>query len=106
MDTALSPIVTVILNLVAGVLVSKGIIDSHSAAAFVQLANNILAALITIGLGVYSIYKTVEMYKHKISVASQTTTSTTSTPAIAMTVATTPGPTTTISSQTGLPLAK
>ena len=66
-DVLGSPILTVVLNLIANMLVARGILDSHSAVAFVQFGNNAVAGLMTFGIGVYSIYKMIELKKHQIS---------------------------------------
>lgn len=72
MDVIASPIITVILNLIANILVAKGILDSHNAVAFVQFGNNAVAGLMTFGIGVYSIYKMIELKKHQLSTTTQT----------------------------------
>lgn len=69
MDIVASPFITVILNMVASVLVSRGILDSHSVVAFVQLGNNLIAGVMTVSVAIYSIYKMVDLQKHKLSVA-------------------------------------
>ena len=61
------PIIAAVVNVIVSLLVSKGIIDSTHAPMLSQEINNVLAALVTLGLGGYSIYKTVEAYKHKVS---------------------------------------
>ena len=67
MDLITSPFVTVILNIVASVLISWGILDSHSAVALVQFGNNFIAGATTVIVSGYSIYKVVELRKHEIS---------------------------------------
>lgn len=65
MDVIASPLITVLANVVADLLVSKGIIDSGSKLAVIQTINNSMAAVMTLGIGVYSTYKMVELQKHK-----------------------------------------
>lgn len=72
MDIIASPIVTVILNMVASFLVSKGILDSHSSVAFVQVGNSLIAGLMTTGVAVVSIYKMVDLKKHQITASNLT----------------------------------
>lgn len=67
------PIIAAVVNVIVSLLVSKGIIDSTHAPLLSQEINNTLAALVTLGLGGYSIYKTVEAYKHKVTVNGQLT---------------------------------
>lgn len=62
-----SPLITMVLNIVAAFLVSKGILDTHSQLMFVQVGDNIIAAMVTVLLGGYSIYKMVDLKKHQIS---------------------------------------
>lgn len=76
MDVIASPLVTVVLNLVASVLVARGILDSHSTVAFVQTGNNLIAGIVTVWIGVYSIYKMVELKKHQLTLANQAPTAT------------------------------
>jgi len=63
-DLALSPILTVILNVTASFLVSKGILDIASKETFIETMKAVLAAVTTITVSVYSIYKMVELHKH------------------------------------------
>ncbi|HEX9060866.1 MAG TPA: hypothetical protein VF941_11860 [Clostridia bacterium] len=72
MDVIASPIITVVLNLVANILIAKGILDSRSAVSFVQFGNNAIAGLMTFGVGVYSIYKMIELKKHQITTNAKT----------------------------------
>lgn len=69
MDLPLSPIITIILNIIASFLVSKGILDTNTKNMFVMLVNNAISGLMTVGIAVYSIYKIVDLHKHKISVS-------------------------------------
>jgi len=71
MDVITSPLITVILNLVASVLVSKGILDSHSSVAFVQEGNNLIAGLTTTVVALYTLYKSFDLAKHKVTLAHQ-----------------------------------
>lgn len=66
-DLVLSPMVTVILNILASALVSKGVIDEASRDTLVQLANNILAGLITVVVALFSIHKIVDLKKHEVT---------------------------------------
>lgn len=83
MNLEAEPILASIVNVIVGLLVSKGIIDSTHAPMLAQEINNILAALVTLGLGGYSIYKTVEAYKHKTT-AQYGDSSSTAQPAVTM----------------------
>lgn len=69
MEAIASPLLTAILNVIASILVSQGILDTHSAAAFVQLGNVAFASIMTLGVTVYSMYKIVELKKHQLSLA-------------------------------------
>lgn len=71
MDAITSPLVTVVLNLVASVLVSKGILDSKSSVAFVQLGNSVIVGITTALVAIWSIYKMVDLKKHQISANTQ-----------------------------------
>lgn len=77
MDVIASPLITAVLNLIASVLVAKGILDSKSAADFVQFGNSAFASLMTFGVAVYSIYKVVELKKHQLNISTQAPTATT-----------------------------
>ena len=70
MDAIISPFTTVLLNMVASLLVARGILDNNNVASFVQLGNTIVAGIMTLGVAIYSIYKMVDLQKHKISSAS------------------------------------
>ncbi len=72
MDVAFSPMVTVVLNIIAGALVSKGVLDAHSKDAFVILANNVIAGFITVSISLYSIFKVVDLKKHQITTVGPT----------------------------------
>lgn len=67
-DLALSPILTVILNVAASFLVSKGILDIASKETFIETMKAVLAAVTTITVSVYSIYKMVELHKHNATI--------------------------------------
>lgn len=69
MDALASPLITVLANVVADLLVSKGIIDTGSKVAVIQLINNGIAGLMTLGVAVYSMYKVVELKKHQLTLA-------------------------------------
>lgn len=62
-----SPIVTIILNIIAGALVAKGVLDTNSRDTFIQLTDNVIAGLVTAGIAIFSISKMVDLHKHKIS---------------------------------------
>lgn len=68
MDLPLTPIVTVMLNIIASFLVSKGILDNSTKDTFIQLANNIISGIMTIIIAVYSINKIVDLNKHKMTI--------------------------------------
>ncbi len=76
MDVIASPIITVVLNLIASFLVSRGILDSHSTFAFIQYGNSLIAGIMTTWVGLYSIYKIVELKKHQLTVTKQAPTAT------------------------------
>lgn len=76
MDIIASPIITVILNLLASALIARGILDSHSAVAFIQFGNNAIAGIMTFGVAIYSIYKMVDLKKHGMTLASTVPTAT------------------------------
>lgn len=71
MDAIASPLITVLANVIADILVSKGIIDSSSKVALIQVMNNSMASAMTLGVAVYSVYKVVELQKHKITMGGQ-----------------------------------
>lgn len=73
-----SPIVTIVLNIIAGALVAKGVLDTNSRDTFIQLTDNVIAGLVTLGIGVFSISKMVDLHKHKISNMPSTQSTTTS----------------------------
>lgn len=106
MNLEAEPIIAALVNMLVGLLVSKGIIDSAAAPILSMNINNILAAIVTIALGGYSIYKTVDAYKHKVTTQAHATSSvstptvTTNAPSIDM-IGTQPSIT-----QTGLPFVK
>lgn len=81
MDFVGSPIVTMVLNIIAAGLVSHGILDSQAKDQFVQLLNNLIAAVITAAVAFYSIFKVVDLHKHKITSAATMKTMTASAPA-------------------------
>lgn len=105
MNIEAEPIIAALVNMVVSLLVSKGIIDSAHAPILTMDINNILAALLTLGLGSYSIYKTVDAYKHKVTTNAQVKGSTVSVPVIGQINTTDLIPTSAPTSQTGLPIA-
>jgi len=106
MDVWFSPLATAVLNIIASFLVAKGILDQGTKEMFVQTMNNMLAAFVTVGIGGYSIYKMVDLHKHKLTLtmtpqgngASTTTLKVTSTEA-----STDPAKFVVAGTQTGLP---
>lgn len=70
MDILTSPLVTVILNLIAQVLVSKGILDSRSTIAFVQIGNSLIAGMTTMIVAVVSIHKMFNYHQVKLTTPS------------------------------------
>jgi hypothetical protein len=105
MDIVASPVLTIVLNLVATSLVSKGILDASQKEATIQLLNNVIAALMTVLVGGYSIYKMVDLHKHKLTIASQSATGSTSVTMTGPNSPVVPPVETAPVSQTGLPQA-
>jgi hypothetical protein len=68
MDLIASPMTTIILNLVAQVLVSRGVLDVSYRDQFIQIANSSIAAGATLIIGLYSIYKMIDLKKHQLTV--------------------------------------
>lgn len=104
MNLEAEPLVSAVVNMIVGLLVSKGIIDSSHASLVTMDINNILAAFVTVVLGGYSIYKTVEAYKHKVTLTAQLNAGTNTTPVISATSSQTPKQDSPTQPQTGLPL--
>lgn len=104
MNFEAEPIIAALVNMLVGLLVSKGIIDSAHAQLVTMDINNILAALLTLALGSYSIYKTVDAYKHKVTINAQLKNSTVSVPVVDQINTTDPTPAPAPTSQTGLPV--
>jgi hypothetical protein len=71
MELVGSPIVTMVLNIVAAFLISKGILDIRYRETFIQLANNAIAGIVTVSVALYSIFKMVDLQKHKITATTQ-----------------------------------
>jgi hypothetical protein len=81
MDFVASPIFTIIINIIAQGLVSRGILDQSTKDVFVQTVNNTLVATGSAVIGIYSIYKIIELHKHKITITAGQNTVTLSAPA-------------------------
>ena len=93
MDVLVSPIITAVLNIIAAMLVSWGILQSKDINMFISLGNNIIASVTTVLVACYSIYKIVDLHKAKIGM-----------PIIQASVKTSnPVSTPDISKQTGIP---
>lgn len=104
MNFEAEPIIAALVNMLVGLLVSKGIIDSAHAPLLTMDINNILAALVTLGLGGYSIYKTVDAYKHKVTVNAQVVSGSQTTTVVPISTPIAESLKTSIPQQTGLPL--
>ena len=104
MDAIFSPFITIIANLIVGLLMSKGIIDQSSRQQAYQLIDTCLAAALTAVLGIASMYYAHQTHKVNVLGKGTSISSNTSLP-----VTTQPSPTLTtgvVSTplQTGLPL--
>lgn len=67
MDAFISPFVTILANIIADILVSKGIIDAGSKQTVIQSVNTIVAGLMTVVVAVVTVVKAVDLAKHKIT---------------------------------------
>lgn len=72
MDAFISPFITILANIIADVLVSKGIIDAGSKQVVIQNVNTIAAALMTMVVAVVTVIKAVDLAKHKITASAST----------------------------------
>lgn len=71
------PFLIIVLNLLASSLAAQGILDVESKDEFINLADTIIAALMTLGVAVYSISKTIDLHKHSLKIKSTEQTVTT-----------------------------
>jgi len=65
-----SPLITMVLNIAATSLVAHGILSEATRDTFVKLVNNSIAAGVTFFVALYSIYKMVDLHKHKLTITS------------------------------------
>lgn len=74
-DSAVAPLsvlLTAILNIIMSILVAKGVIDQGNKDQLVQIANNTIGGLIVVLTGGYSMYKIVDIHKHKMTLTATT----------------------------------
>lgn len=75
-----NPLLIAFLNILAGILVAHGIIDDTFKDQLITLMDNAIAAAMTLGIAVYTIYKSYEAHKHHVSLTTTQQITTTSTP--------------------------
>lgn len=103
-----NPLLIALLNIAAGILVAHGIIDDTFKDQLITLMDNAIAALMTLGIAVYTIYKSYEAHKHHMTITSTKQVSSTTGTDITSNSTTTAeiptNPPAPVEEQTGLPL--